>query len=243
VASAGPLSVRIVNDADALAEAAADLVISAVHKAERFALVLAGGSTPRATYRLLADPRRRDAIDWSRVDVFFGDERAVAPGAEGSNYRMAREALLDHVPIAESRVHRIRGELPPAEAAVIYDAEIRRVLDDPSSFTMVLLGMGDDGHTASLFPGSPALEEKSRLAAAAEGPPPHRGRVTLTLPALCAANNVVFLVSGGGKAARVAEVLAQLRGEAPATLPAARVRPADGELTWLLDRAAAAHVS
>jgi len=232
-----------VNDAAELAEAAADLVVAAARDAARFSLVLAGGSTPQAAYRLLAVPPRRAAIDWSRVEVFFGDERAVAPDSEGSNYRMARAALLDHVPVDESRVHRIRGELPPAEAAKLYDAEIRRVLEDSSSFTMVLLGMGDDGHTASLFPGSPALDEKSRLAAAAEGPPPHRGRVTLTLPALCAARNVVFLVSGARKAARTAEALAQVRGDEPAVLPAARVRPADGELTWLLDRAAAAHLS
>jgi 6-phosphogluconolactonase len=106
---------------------------------------------------------------------------------------------------------------------------------------MVLLGMGDDGHTASLFPGSPALDEKNRLAVAAEGPPPHRERVTMTLPALANARNVVFLVSGAGKAGRVAEVLAQVRGEAPVTLPAARVRPESGKLTWLVDGAAAAH--
>lgn len=243
MAGPGSVTVTIVADAAALAECAADLVVESFRetdrRGQRFSLVLAGGSTPEAAYRLLAVPPRRDAIDWQQTDVWFGDERCVAPGADGSNYRMVRAALLDRVPVAASNVHRIRGELGSAEAARIYAAEILRLAGKPPSFTMVLLGMGSDGHTASLFPDSAALDETTEMAVAAEGPPPHRKRVTLTHAAFARARNVVFLVAGAGKASRAAEAIAQVRGEAPATLPAARVRPEGGTLTWLLDRAAA----
>lgn len=235
-AAAGP-RVEIAPDAEALARrAAAHLAARAAASAGgRFSLALAGGSTPRRTYQLLAEPPHRQAVPWDRVEVFFGDERCVPPDDPGSNHRMAREALLGRVPIPASRIHRIRGEDPDPEAeAARYQEELRAVLGPAARLDLVLLGMGSDGHVASLFPGDQALEERSRLVRAVVAPAPPPRRITLTLPALEAAAEVAFLVAGADKAERVADVLL---GRDPA-LPAARVRPAGGAL-WLLDAAAA----
>jgi 6-phosphogluconolactonase len=238
--------VVVAPDPDALARAAAGEVArrseEAITARGRFMLALSGGNTPRRAYALLADPREgfRDRVDWTRTHVFFGDERQVHPDDAESNYGMASAALLREVPLPPGHVHRIRGEEADAEVAARgYEAELRSAFGlapgELPRFDLVLLGLGADGHTASLFPGSAALEERSRLVV----PPPVERlgvrRITLTLPVLDAARAVAFVVSGADKAERVADVL-----EGPgAELPAGRVRPARGDLVWLLDAPAA----
>jgi 6-phosphogluconolactonase len=230
---------RLAADPAALARLAARGVArpagDAVRVRGRFLWSLAGGATPRAAYALLAEPGA--AVAWDRVEVFFGDERCVPPDHPDSNYRMAAEALLSRVPLAAGKVHRIRGEDDPAEAAAAYEAELRALArGEVPRLDLVLLGMGPDGHVASLFPGSQALGERRRLAVAVERP---AGRgVTLTLPVLNAARAVAFLVAGVEKAERIREILT---GEADPLVPARLVRPT-GDLLWLLDEAAASRL-
>lgn len=204
---------------------------------ERFTVALAGGSTPRAMYEILATSFR-DRIEWSRIDIFFGDERCVPPDHKDSNYRMAREALLDHVPLGADRVHRMAGERDPAEAARAYEQIVRRVLGtshEPPRLDLVLLGMGPDGHTASLFPGTKALEEKHRLVVENFVPKLDAWRITMTAPLLSAAAEVIVITAGEEKAEALALAL-----EAPeGTVPIQLVRPVSGQMTWIVDRAAA----
>jgi len=237
--------VQVLPDPSALAAEAAtrfaQLADEAVAEGRRFAVALSGGSTPRAAYALLATSPWRDQVPWPKVHLFWGDERCVPPDDPQSNYRMAREALLDHIPIPESNVHRIRAERRPLEAAGAYEKELRRFFRSPSPqiphFDLVFLGLGPDGHTASLFPNTAALNEADRLAVANHVPQQDAWRITLTFPVLNAASHVIFLVAGAGKAARVRDIL----GTATPTprFPAQRVRPTQGTLTWLMDRAAA----
>lgn len=237
-------SVTVLRDPDELAEAAARLVVDAAAQAVAahgtFRIALAGGETPRATYARLAKPPFRDRVDWSRTWAFFGDERAVPPEHPDSNYGMAHAALLSKVPVPAAQIRRIRAEADDPEAAAVDYAKAlveafgtRR--GEPPRFDLVLLGLGVDGHTASLFPGSPVLKEVVRMVAAvhaAAAAIPQR--LTLTLPVFNAAARAVFLVTGAEKAKVVKAVLVER-----AMLPAAMVRPEDGELVWLLDRAAA----
>jgi 6-phosphogluconolactonase len=242
-AASPPPEVRVVDGPEELARAAADewraRALSAVAELGRFAVALAGGSTPRALYALLADPAApyRDALPWAHTHVFFGDERAVPPDHPESNYGMARDALLARVPVPPGNVHRIRGEEEPEVAARGYEDELRSFFGPATRFDLVLLGMGADGHTASLFPGSPALEEPSRLVAAPLVPALGVRRITLTLRALDAAARAVFLVSGASKAPALARILSGEPGAA--ALPAARVRPGHGSVLWLVERGAA----
>ena len=215
------------------AAAAAELLAAAAGAGGHVAL--AGGSTPRAAYRAAAGLR----TDWSRATLWFGDERCVAPDHEHSNYRIAKEALLDRLEGGRPVVHRIRGELGPDEGAASYE----RVLLEgfaPSwpRLDLVLLGLGPDAHCASLFPHSPALLERERPVVGVEvaGLEPFVPRVTLTLPAINAARHVVFLVAGEDKAEAVARAFG---GEPDPGAPASLVRPEDGRLTVLLDRGAA----
>ena len=235
----------IVPDPEALAREAAqrfsDLDREAVESRGRFSVVLSGGSTPGALYRLLAEEPHCSQIIWAQVHLFWADERCVPPHDPGSNYRLAYEALIAPTRIPAENVHRVRGELAPRAAARAYDRELRRFFRAPRPrFDLVLLGLGSDGHTASLFPGSGALEETEQLAVATTAFYDNRPseRVTLTLPALNAARQVLFLVSGLEKAEIVQAVLADVE----ARLPARRIRPVAGQLTWLLDAAAAARV-
>jgi len=221
-------------DADHLALAAANLFVKlareAIAQRQRFTVGLAGGSTPRPAYSLLAEEPLIGQVDWSQVEVFWGDERCVPPSHPDSNYRMARQSLLDRVPIPPENVHRVRGELPPEDAAAHYRLELQTVLGAGGRFDLILLGMGTDGHTASLFPETAVLDEKDRSFAAVYVEQLDSWRLTLTLPTVNAARHVVFVVSG----VRKAETLARVRsGEG---LPAARVQPAEGELIWLVDR-------
>ncbi|MEK7700946.1 MAG: 6-phosphogluconolactonase [candidate division NC10 bacterium] len=238
-------SVTVLNDPDELAETAARLVVEAAAEAiaarGRFTIALAGGATPRATYAKLAVSPFCDRVDWSRTWAFFGDERAVPPQHPDSNYGMAHAALLSKVPLPEAQVLRIRAEAEDPEAAAgEYAKALARVFATRRGqlprFDVILLGLGVDGHTASLFPGSPVLKEVFRTVAAVHaGAAAIPQRLTLTFPVLNTAARVVFLVAGAEKAKAVRAVLVE-----GALLPAAMVRPDAGELVWLLDRAAAA---
>jgi len=224
--------------ADALVDAAA----TSIAARGRFLLVLSGGSTPKALYELLATPAYATRIDWTRVHVFWGDERCVPPDDRSSNYRMAREALLDRVPVSPQAIHRMRGEDPPEEAAASYEADLRKVFGAGAPrFDVVLLGMGDNGHTASLFPGLTAVHERTRWVVAEYVGEVKMWRLTLTPPALNAAENVVFVVVGADKAPMLSRVL-----EGPRDidlLPAQVIAPAGGVLTWMVDAAAAAQLA
>jgi 6-phosphogluconolactonase len=224
-------------DADALARAAMDWFIATVQdNSGRIAVCLTGGSTPERLYRLLA----AHDLPWQRIHVFLSDERFVPPSSSLSNMAMAHRALLDHVAIPAENVHAIPTETAsPEESAALYEQELKRFYGaeelDPARplFDLVLNGMGDDGHTASLFPGSPALAERSRWVVAAEpGMEPRVPRVSLTFPVLESCRASGFLVSGAGKAATFRRV----RGGDD--LPSARLAPV-GRLTWFIDRAAA----
>ena len=207
-----------------------------------FRVALSGGSTPRGLYSLLAsDHALRSAIAWDQTEFFWSDERHVPPDHPESNYRMAQDSLLSRVPVRGDRVHRVRAEQPDAAvAAIAYEVEIRRTFDCYGAvprFDLILLGLGTDGHTASLFPGSPALDEGSRLVTANHVAALGADRITMTYPLLNAARLVLFVVAGAEKAAAVRAVR-QPDPDAPA-LPAGLVQPEDGQLIWVLDRAAA----
>jgi 6-phosphogluconolactonase len=238
----------VVDDADALArEAAAQLTRIAqrsVAASGRFTLVLSGGATPRRLYTLLADPQApfRAAVPWEATWIFFGDERHVPPDDPQSNYRMADEALLSHVPIPAANVHRVEAErADAAEAAALYAREIARAFalspGEWPRFDLILLGMGPAGHTASLFPGTDALLVRDRTVAATWVAKFGADRITLTLPVFDAAAAVHFLVSGADKAQTLRAVFDP--GSAPDAFPCQRIRPRSGELLWLVDRAAA----
>jgi len=231
--------VRIFEDLGALSRGAADLFVQQVLRAIRARgacrVALSGGTTPRRTYEILASRPYRERVPWAAIHVFYGDERCVPPADRQSNGRMTREALLTHVPIPPENVHPIRGDAVPSEAARLYEADLRRhFAGEPPRFDLVLLGMGEDGHTASLFSGSPAVEEKERWVTAVQRAEETLSRVTLTLPVLNQGRCVCFLVTGGNKAGRLFEVLL-----GTPRLPAGHVRPERGELLWYVDRSAA----
>jgi 6-phosphogluconolactonase len=229
--------IRVFQDIASLVQTAAErfveLAAQAIDDHQRFLVALSGGNTPRPLYELLATDAFADRIDWTRVEVFFTDERCVPPDHPDSNYLMARLAFLDKVPIPPENVHRIHGGLPPTDAALAYHNELGSALSRDGRLDLILLGMGPDGHTASLFPGSDALEEKDTDVVAIYVEHMHSWRVTLTLPALNAATNILFLVSGARKAPVLARVFS---GE---MLPAGLVRPDVGTLTWFVDQEAA----
>jgi len=237
------LSIHIYGSPEELAEAAASEFAAraggVIGEGGRFAVVLAGGSTPKAMYEILARDYA-DRIDWSRVHVFFGDERMVPPDHEGSNYRMASEVLLEHVPVAS--VHRMRGELPPDEAAESYEEELRTFFqtENVPRFDLILLGLGADGHTASLFPETSALEVHDRWVVANPVLKLDTTRITLTVPVINAAPAVHFLVAGEDKANALKEIIES--DADPRAYPATLVQPPGGP-EWMLDQAAASELS
>jgi 6-phosphogluconolactonase len=216
--------------ADYIAESAAE----AIAERGRFTIALSGGNTPRPVYQRLASA----AIDWSRVHVFFGDERCVSPRDARSNYHMAKLALLDRVPISSANVLRMRGEDPPEAAAEAYAFDLRKALGDDGRLDLVLLGLGHDGHTASLFPGLAAVTETGRTAMASYVEFVGMWRLTLTPPAINAARRAVFVVTGDDKVEILHRVLQGPRQ--PVVLPAQAIRPTERPAIWLLDRASAA---
>lgn len=231
------MSDREIVRVDDVAEAAAERIAARVRAGG--SITLSGGSTPRAAHEKVA----QIDLDWSGTSIWFGDDRAVGPDHEHSNFRMAKESLLDHIEGPMPEVHRIRGELGADEAAAAYEAELRQSFgsDGPPAFDLLLLGIGPDGHTASLFPRDAALSERQRLTAGVPVPgmAPLVARVTLTLPVLDAAHEVVFLISGADKA----EAAARAFADAPSPdAPAGLVCPDPGALTVLIDDAAASQL-
>ena len=243
----GAPDLRVFADLEALSTAAAEnfagLATDAVAHRGRFTVALSGGSTPRPLFELLAAEPLRSRIDWSHLFVFWSDERCVPPDQPESNYGMAEMALLHHVPVPASQVHRMRGELAvPQQAAQEYAAELRAIFGKAElpRFDLILLGLGEEGHTASLFPGVAVPDDPNTLVAAVFVPKVQMWRLTFTFPVLNAAANVIFLVSGAGKA----DVLRALVAGPPTLgLPAQRVRPRNGSLTVYADRAAAEFLS
>ena len=241
------VDVHIFQNYEALSEAAADIFIEAADQAVRmrgrFLTTLSGGSTPSGLYRRLADEPYRDRVPWENTFVFWGDERCVPPDDEGSNYYQAYETLLKRVPIPDENILRIHGELEPAQAADAYAHTLKKFsalgLDWPR-FDLLLLGMGDDGHTASLFPGSPVEANFPTQAVTADYQGRPAKRVTLTPLVLNSARTVLFLVTGENKADTLSHVLSE--NFMPEEYPAQRIRPTDGQVIWLVDRAAATNM-
>ena len=237
----------VLPSAAALADAAAGRFITAARDAiashGQFIVALSGGSTPRDTYLLLGTEALVSRVMWSRVQVLWGDERCVPPDHIESNYRMARETLLDHVPIPAANVHRVHGEDDPATAAEVYEATLRALLRTPAGgrIDLVLLGLGEDGHTASLFPGNAAVQERTRWVMAARASAASVWRITLTPAVINAAAEILFLVSGGGKAGILRRVLEDPRR--PQELPAQAIAPSNGRVRWCVDAAAAADLT
>jgi 6-phosphogluconolactonase len=238
-------AIRVLPDPAALAEAAARHVVesarAAIDARGAFSIALSGGSTPRDLHLRLSKAPLADQISWRHVHVFFGDERCVPPDDSQSNYHMAQETLLTRVPIPPEQIHRMRGELPPESAAESYARELENFFqNDPPRLDVILLGMGDNGHTASLFPHLTAVHEHKAWVVAEYVSEVSMWRITLTPPVLNLGRDVIFLVSGAAKAAMLAQVL---EGPyAPDERPAQVVRPSPGELTWLVDAAAAAEL-
>jgi len=239
-------SVRVYADPEAVAAEAARRIVELAREATRergvFSIALSGGSTPRRVYELLAGGGFRGQVDWPNVHVFFGDERAVPADHAESNYRMANEALLSRVPLSPENVHRIEGLGDAAANASAYESVMRGFFGDADwpRFDLVMLGMGDDGHTASLFPGTVALSERRAWVVANWVEKLGAWRITLSAPAINAARHVLFLVTGAAKAERLREVL---KGERdPTRLPSQLISPHDGALEWFVDRAAASRL-
>ena len=231
--------IRIFPDTAALNEATARFIAETaalvLREKENFSIALSGGSTPRALYELLASEKFANEIEWRRTLVFFGDERCVEPTDKESNFRMAHEALLSKIEIPEKNIFRMRGEIEPQDAAAEYERLIKSALGENPRLDLILLGLGDDGHTASLFPESPALEEKEKLVVANFVEKLGAFRLTLTLPAINSAANAVFLVAGAGKAHALKKVLSNNTDD----FPAARVKPEKGKCLFFLDESAA----
>ncbi len=235
------IEIREFADGAGLARYAADhfveLARQAIDSRGRFLGALSGAKTPLATFELLASEEYSGRIDWARIHAFWADERCVPPDDPASNYGQANAALLGRVPIPEGNVHRIRGELQPQEAAARYEEELRQTLGPDGRLDLALMGLGTDGHTASLFPGTAAVEERERWAAAQYAESVGAWRVTMTAPVLTAARQVTFLVSGAEKAEALRAVLEE--PPQPALRPATLFRQADVPVLWLIDSDAA----
>jgi 6-phosphogluconolactonase len=237
---------EVLPSATALADAVAGRFIAAAGDAidsrGQFVVALSGGSTPHDTYRRLGSEALVSRVMWSRVQVLWGDERCVPPHDAESNYRMARETLLDRVPVPAANVHRIHGEDDPATAAEAYEATLRALLRRPAAarIDLILLGLGEDGHTASLFPGSAAVHEQTRWVMAAQAAAGSMWRITLTPAVINAAAEVLFLVSGAAKAGILRRVLEGPRRSDE--LPAQAIEPSNGRVRWCVDAGAAAEL-
>lgn len=234
------MDLRIFSGPEEVARAAAQHFVErqkrAIARSNGFAVALSGGSTPRLLYQLLANPHEpfRDQIEWKKCFFFFTDERNVPPDHPDSNFRMAYETLFAHVP--KTQVCRMAGEKPAAEAAEEYQHVLEEMYEDFPDLDLILLGLGEDGHTASLFPGSPALKETKRMVLAPWVEKLNAYRITLTLPVLNAGRTVLFLVTGTSKAEILREIV---NGEKKTEHPAQAVCPTNGEVSWFVDEAAA----
>lgn len=238
-------SIKVFESDSALATGVADFIISdaqaAIGERGRYSLVLSGGNTPESLFRLLAKPPYADALDWSKVHIFWGDERAVPLDDKRNNAHVAIGLWLDHISIPAANVHRIPSDMPAQQAAREYEDTIRRYFaGGVIAFDLVLLGLGPDGHTASLFPHSPLLAEKDAIVTAGYIPAQDMDRITMTVSLINDAHKVVFLVAGKAKAT----ILQHVIQDAPAqhAYPAKMINPHSGGLYWFIDRAAAAQL-
>ncbi len=234
--------IRVCDDLEALSLAAAELFAAearqAVEARGSFTVALAGGSTPRRTYELLTSAPFRELVPWQNTHIFWGDERCVPDGDIRNNALMARQALLNHVPVPQDQVHPMVCDRSPQEAAVEYEALLRGFFaKDRPQFDLVLLGLGENGHTASLFPGTSVLEEQKHWVASVYVAEEGLHRLTLTAAVINQASLVVFLVSGSAKAPILRNVLKEAQD--PHNIPARLIKPIDGGLLWLVDRDAA----
>jgi 6-phosphogluconolactonase len=239
---------RVLPTPAATARSAAQLFLDAAAKAVAdrgvARIAISGGTTPKSMFQLLADPAEPflKQVPWDRIELYWVDERCVPPDNAESNYRMTKEALLSKVPLAGEHVHRMEGELEPEVAAARYESMIRNSFRlegaQTPTFDLVLLGMGDDGHTASLFPHTEALNEMSHIVVPNHVPQKDTWRITLTWPVICQGREVAFLIEGAGKAQVLHDVF--LGPYQPETYPSQIIRPASGSMMLLLDAAAAA---
>ncbi len=226
---------------EVMSERIAEEAAAAVQQRGRFTLALSGGSTPASIYAALAKPPLVDQFPWQKTHLFWGDERHVWPNHEESNFRMVQQTLLNHAPVPVGNIHRVRAELAPGIAAFYYEKILHRIFEGTwPDFDLVLLGMGEDGHTASLFPDSAGLNEDRRWFIANEVPQLKTWRLTLSLPAINAARQVWVIIQGEKKAEMVSEVL--LGDVNPQSKPIQAVQPIQGDYRWFLDRAAAQHI-
>jgi 6-phosphogluconolactonase len=230
--------ITICRDVDELNRKAAEqflgLAANAIEQSGRFAVALSGGSTPKAFYSLLASPEYRERVGWSRVHLFWGDERCVPPDHPESNFRMVQESLLSKVKIPQENIHRMGGEEVPEAAAADYENALRRFFNSTGlpRFDLIYLGLGEDGHTASLFPGTAAVNENRRWVTTVYVERLKAHRLTLTLPVINAAAQITFLVSGESKR----DIVGQLFGRSAesSNFPAAKISPTGGKLSWLV---------
>jgi 6-phosphogluconolactonase len=236
--------IKVLPDPAAVAAEAAERLVRAANEAtalaDQFTVALSGGSTPRAMHQLLAVEPLRSRVDWSKVQIFFGDERCVPPDHPESNYRMARETLLSKVPIPGDNIYRMRGDIDPNEAAKEYGQMLKEKFGDGGGLDLVLLGLGEDGHTLSLFPGTAAVNETKHRCVANYAEHSTTGkswRITLTAPFVNRSGEVIFLVTGAKKSESLSQVLEGPRD--PQRLPAQLIAPASGKIGWLIDVAAA----
>ena len=240
------MKINVFEDSNALVSAAVEDFITLANQSigqnDRFSMALSGGSTPEPFYRALADSAHRKRLAWERTHLFWGDERPVPPNHFESNFRMAQETLISHLPIPEANVHRVPAEMDVRLAAFSDEETLRDFFEgDWPRFDLVLLGMGEDGHTASLFPKSAGLNEDQRWFIANYVPAHETWRLTLTKNAINAARNVWVLVQGESKADKLAEVLTGPRD--PWANPIQWIEPDKGEMVWMLDEAAASKLS
>ena len=241
------MQIAIYPDIDTLSQEAAQYIVRLANQSivthGRFTIALSGGSTPKKLYGLLGSEPFRSQIDWAQVEIFWGDERCVSPDDPESNYAMAQQVLLSKIPIPNNRIHRMPADQSDREAASqAYTEEMRRTFgtDGIPAFDLIQLGMGPEGHTASLFPHQPSLHEQQRLVMPVSVPKPPPDRLTFTPPLLNAAHNILFLVTGSEKSDAIHTVL---EGDYnPDEYPAQIVQPEHGEVVWILDKEAAAKI-
>mgnify|MGYP001008074648 CR=1 FL=1 len=234
--------IKIFSSAKQLTQAAVtcfvELAQQSIAKQDGFAVALSGGSTPRSIYQELAKSEHQTFLNWEKIHLFWGDERHVPPDDPESNYKMVKDALLKHIEIPKENIHRVPAEKTVHEAAYLYEAELRQFfVEDWPRFDLVLLGMGTDGHTASLFPRSAGLEEEKRWFIGNQVSEIRKWRLTLTKYAINAARNVIVLVQGASKANMLAEVLAG--PYSPEEKPIQLISPVNGEMIWMVDADAA----